>query len=195
MKTQKIINRLANAATLLAALVGFSSSGQSLLLTIDDSNPSAVVIKATGANSIINDNFNPNIYYVYQDDIILLNFTTGLFGADFGIHDGLYAAGVSSGLFNYAANESGYGLTHTLGMVSEGVPTYSFSTSSAAFSGSTTIDLSSLGTLPSLYASGNISTGDGTIIGQWEVAPAPEPSTLTLAGFGIASLLAFRRKK
>jgi hypothetical protein len=74
-----------------------------------------------------------------------------------------------------------------------------FTTSSAAFSGTATINLSSLlAFLPASQATGNIYSGDirspGVLIGTWVVVPEPSAEAqLAMAGMLLAGLALFRR--
>lgn len=183
------------ALSLLASFACYGSSQAAVLLTIDISNPAAVVITATGANA---DAF---AFATGGDGITL----TGLFTAPVvfgmsGITTGSTLQPSGQGLPFNTFMENDYGFSgstvdlnlFTLNMGgSPAGPT--FFTDAAAFTGSATLDLSAasfaaLGATGQIMAARNFGT---TSIGQWLVVP--EPSTLLLGVFGGAGLLRRRR--
>ena len=184
-----------------------------VLLTINDSNPSAVTITATDLNPIVDATGN-----TANDGVDLLQFFSAdefgnLFGQD--LTGTLTASGVSVPFNDVNVDDySAGGGTPYVDLelyVDTGSPgatdTETFSTGSSAFTGTWTIDFSSLGidgsALPAAGSGGNILSGNfgnpGAVIGSWEVASAvPEPSTvgsLILGGVALGALMYRRRAK
>jgi len=160
-----------------------------ILLTIDDSNPSAVTITATGfAPSVNSGKFA-------DSGVDLLGFfntsQTGLF--DSFLNSTLFGGGSPSPYTDVRSDNfstsGGNALDLNLFIVTGHADLQGFSTEGPAFTGSWTIDLGDLGVsgsaLPAPGTTGDILTGfsgdQGTVIGQWEVTSVPEP--------GIGSLL------
>ncbi len=199
-----------SAVLLLIWAAAIHSVSAQSLLTINDSNPSAVIITATGANAGVNYSGN-----TANDGVDLLQFFTlnefnmsfgqdltgTLTGGNIGVsYDDVYSDNESTSGGNYFDmelyvdnNSPGEGNTET------------FSTSQPAFSGSWTIDFSALGVtgaaLPTPGSTGSIMSGfsgsPGDIIGQWEIQAAPEPGTtsLALAGFAVTAIAMFRQRR
>ena len=184
-----------------------------ILLTINDSNPSAVTVTATGLDAALD--FSGN---TANEGVDLLQF----FGLDeSGISLGQNLAGtLAGGNISVSYNDvnrddysTGGGAVYTdlelyvdINSPGQG-DTETFSTNSSAFTGSWTIDLSSLGVdssaLPSAGSVGNILSGDngtpGQEIGSWEVTTdVPEPSAtslLALGGLALGTFSYHRRTK
>ena len=184
-----------------------------ILLTINDSNPSAVTITATGSDAALDATGT-----TANDGVDLLQFfSTDEFGNLFGqdLTGTLTADGVSVPFNDVNVDDySTGGGTPYVDLelyVDNGSPgetdTETFSTSSSAFTGTWTIDFSSLGidssALPTAGSEGNILSGyygdPGAVIGSWEVASAvPEPSTvssLILGGVALCVFMYRRRAK
>jgi len=85
--------------------------------------------------------------------------------------------------------------------VNSSVQLQNFSTSSPAFSGSATIDLSSfLAELPATGTIGPIYSGysrdAGVVIGYWQVVPEPSSlAQLVLSGLALSGILAWRTRR
>jgi hypothetical protein len=174
------------------------------LLTIDDSNPSAVTITATGFAPIVDSSKSKS------SGIDLLTFFLGNEGSLFGT--GLPNSTLTSGTGGLAYtdllgdNFSAGGDTFTDLRLYLGGPTsvQTFSTLQPAFSGTWTINFTSLGLNPSALPTpgsiGDIMSGfsgdEGPVIGQWEVAPVPEPSvgSLVILASVIGAAMRLRRK-
>ncbi len=204
-----------NALTKLALVVlagaalKTSAYAQNVLLTVDISNPASVVIAATGNNASTNDSsktawdgidllgiFLSNVYGQFGTNAIGGTLIGGGSGQAYDFYEPDGTSGRNANHFNLNLYENQPGSP----------PIQSFSTGTSAFTGSMTIDLSSVvSALPSSGASGDIRAGwfgnQGAVIGQWQVvytppAPTPEPGTLALAGLGgVGAWFYARRKK
>jgi hypothetical protein len=193
--------------TSLVALSCSTGSAQ-VLLTIDTSDVSNVVITATGSAA-----GQGSATTIANDGVTLLGFFTSsqtaagsllpnstLQGGGLSVsYDDFAAVNYAGGAFSLDANlyvdstDVDHGMTQT------------FTTSSPAFTGTWTIDLGSLGisaaALPGNGASGQLFSGDandhGVQIGTYDVVQTvPEPTTIGLAlvGFAITGVAVLRRK-
>ncbi|HAV63336.1 MAG TPA: hypothetical protein DCY13_13345 [Verrucomicrobiales bacterium] len=179
-------------AVLILVGAGVTSS-KAQLLTIDISNPSAVVFTGTGQFASANFTGASTTFPVRL---------LGFFSADPGqdtINNSsstLFTSGSSAAL-NYALTGRFIPGQTTLVLRNEFGSGHSFSTSSAGFTGSATFDLSSYSSLlPAVGTVGNISASDGTstvVVGTFEVVPVPEPSTIALLAFAGVAFVAWRR--
>lgn len=200
--------QLTNSAVMMGALAGALALGTQKasaqgLLTIDDSDPSHVLIIATGANSGANST-EPAIQGVdllafFNGSQPLVNVTNA---------NGTLTGGNSGSSYDTAIsdNTTANGFIDLNLYASTSSGSQVFSTTQPAFTGQWILDLSGLGVgvLPSMGASGNIMSGfsgsstPGVVIGTWQVAAVPEPGTTSLAVIGFAvtgfALLRQRRK-
>jgi hypothetical protein len=184
-------------------------SGIPILLTIDDSDPSAVTLTATTSNSYSVDNGNRA-----STGVDLL----GFFGTDEqGISTGRFSGGNLQGGNDGVSYDSlvsdnystGGGLYYDLEVYLSGASAGSgnietFSTNLPAFSGTWTVDLSSLGVnaadLPVAGSEGSIISGNnansGAYLGEWQVLPVPEPAPASLLALGATmAWVAIRRQR
>lgn len=170
-----------------------------VLLNINDSNPSNVVITATSADAGVNYNGNNAnqgvdlLQFFTQNEFNMTfgqNLSGGLTGGNTGVnYNDLYSDDQSTGNTDYLDME----LYVDLNSAGE-ANTETFSTTRAAFSGTWTVDLAALGVtgaaLPTAGTQGNIisgySGGPGAVIGQWSVEAVPEPGATSLAMTGLA---------
>jgi hypothetical protein len=182
------------------ATTGECGSAQ-ILLTIDDSNPSAVTITATGNDPLVNASGN-----TANEGVDLLQFFTqnesgmtfgqrllgALTGGNIGVnYNDVYSDNQSTGNLTYPDMEL-YVDFASAGQAN----TENFSTTQPAFSGTWTINLSALGVtsaaLPAAGTEGSIISGysanPGAIIGQWQVVAVPEPDAAHLAAGGFAAV-------
>lgn len=200
---------LLGMAVILGMGVGTSFAGAPpILLTIDDSDVSAVTITATGLAPDANDSGVEArlgvdlLGFFNQDESSLQGDTmpnSTLFGGGLTLS---YNSVISD---NYSTGgTSGVGSYVDLGLyVDNSNDPQVFSTSQPAFSGSWTFDLSSLGVnsaaLPTVGAQGYIMTGfsgePGSVIGAWQVAAVPEPTTGSLLVLGSAASVLFWRRR
>lgn len=178
--------------------------GVPVLLTVDDSNPSAVVFTATGANSGVDDSGKTG-----NDGFDL----TGFFSASEATFfvQSLSGSTLSGGGLGFPYNDvrgdnysttggSAFDLQMFIDPAANGHSSAeTFSTAAPAFTGSWTINFSTLGlnssALPTAGSQGLIISGNnanpGSVIGQWEIAPVPEPATGSLLVLGSALGLFF----
>jgi hypothetical protein len=182
------------AAGLLAAAI--PASGQSILITINDTVPTAVTFTTTGNNSFAN---SSTVYNQFGVDFINF-FTTSVSGSG-AVTGNLTPAGTAVGYSSWVPDSFQTSGTRSLNLYATAFSQLqNFNTASAAFTGTATIDLSSvLAGLPVGYATGNIYSGDarspGVLIGKWVV---PEPSVkaqLALGAMLFAGLALIRRAR
>jgi hypothetical protein len=185
----------------------FRVSGAAYSLSINESNPSAVIITGSGYNGYGTDgttmaNYGVDLQNFFTAAVIIddqsASGTPSLKPATGGDIYGLYASD------DYKATG---GALLDLNLYSSGTSAQTFTSGSATFNtGTEVIDLSAyLADLPTtvgahgnIYAGDSSGPGNGTIIGSWDViavAPVPEPTTLALAGLSGLGLLLFRRRK
>ena len=182
-----------------------------VLLSINDADPAAVIITATGLNPSVNDSSN-----TANNGVDLLGFfAASEFGMTLGQDlTGTLVGGNTGVSYNDAYRDNystGGGSSYTdlelyVDINSPGENrTESFSTSQPAFTGSWTIDLSNLGidaaALPAAGTQGEILSGfsgdPGNVIGAWEVtSPVPEPTATSLLALGwvVIGTLIYRRR-
>ena len=173
-----------------------------VVLTIDISNPAAVVITGLPANSAITGNLAVN----FSGGISFLEFFT----ANESITAGSPA--VISGTWRAAGTGTSYNETVTFAYgnpdVVPGVDLsiynvdvgfaddQNFVAGTQAFFGSSTVDFSALTNLPAIGTTGDVNLGyqasHGGTIGQWQVVP--EPASSGLAALGAAAVLLRRRR-
>ena len=181
-----------NRAGLFALLffcffVSLSSAYAQVVLLVNDSNPSVVVFTATGNNPLNSSPFINN----YIDGI-------DLFGFFLSSPAGTYSSGATSTSLTTGFASAAYYDTASVPLhfgayddlllqgTSNGSALEYFQSSSPAFSGSATFDLSSStveSLLPNPYSSGTLYAGSSlaerVAIGQWAVISVPEPSAWT----------------
>ncbi|MEM8874423.1 MAG: PEP-CTERM sorting domain-containing protein [Planctomycetota bacterium] len=171
-----------NAIFCAAAMLACAgvSYGQTIL-TVNVSDPSAVVFAATGEPAALD----------VTDAVVsltLLDFETG---AGF---DSLGGPGLSAdGADPFAFGINGGTMSYVLG--SSAPPTANYSTTSPALTGSAIADLSDTG-FPAVGTVADIQiavSGEGFVVDQYAVV-VPEP-TSALALFGTAGLLGIRRRR
>lgn len=187
---------LLGAAILGGSLISIPASAQ-ILLTINDTNSSAVIITATGMAPAV----NSDVISV-QDGIDLLAFLTSpLASSEIPIPESDLMGGGVSVSYNeaYVDNYSGSDIDLNI-FSNSGSDTQNFSTSQPAFTGTATLDLSGFA-LPTAGASGEIivgynGSGNNEVIGTWQVVSAPEPGTNSLLAVGLlaAGFMTYRRR-
>jgi len=209
MRRKVILRILAVCILSFGTIASLAVSEVPILLSIDDSNPSAVTITATSSNSYADYNGNPasagvdllGFFSVDEQNLSHGQFSGGtLQGGNDGVsYDSLLSdnystsGGVYYDLEVYLSSSSvGSGNTET------------FSTSQQAFTGTWTVNLTSLGVnasdLPAADSEGSIISGNsanaGSFIGEWQVLPVPEPRTEGLLALGtlVAGTMVLRRR-
>jgi hypothetical protein len=198
MKTFSLSSGL--SALVLAAglsLAAFPAAGQSILIDINQTDPSAVQFIATVNGAVVADSSQYNLYGV---DLITY-FTTSVASGSAVTTGNLIPAGTIGAYTQWHADNLNATGNESLNLyTSSGIPQLqAFTIANPAFTGTAIIDLSSLlADLPATGMSGNIYSGDvlssGQVIGQWVVVP--EPSVKAQFAFGAIVLagLAFVRR-
>jgi hypothetical protein len=185
------------AAGLFAAT--FPAAGQSILININEANPSAVQFIATVTVPLVNDSSQNNFF-----GVDLLSYFTVAPAAVAGVATGTLVPAGTTTAYNqwfpdnlHVANNVDLNLYATTTS-----QTQTFSTSSPAFTGTAIINLSALfANLPITGASGNIYSGDahspaGVLIGRWVVVPEPSvEAQLALGAMVFAGLALVRRAR
>lgn len=197
---KKIIFRSCSSALVVAAgllAAAFPVAGQSVLITIDDTTPSAVTFTTTGANSYAN---NATVYNLFGVDLI--GFFTSVPSTTTGVvTGGLTPNGTVISYNEWAADSYQNSAVRDLNIYATTFAQYqNFSTGSSALTGTATIDLSSVAaSLPAGYATGNIYSGDvrqpGVLIGKWVVPEPPVEAQLALGAVLVAGFGLFRRAR
>jgi hypothetical protein len=179
--------------SLIAGLV--PATAQVYQVTVNVSNPAAVVIAATGQNATANDSSNTDsagislLIFFLSPGLNLFTATSSSLQAPGGrTYTGLNGDDTSP-------------LTRNLRVFEPGIPAQSqnFSTASAAFQGSLVVNLSSIaGRLPAAGATGSIISGSiaepGPTIGQWIAVPEPETYGMAF-GAGLIGFAMWRRSR
>ncbi|HEX4140315.1 MAG TPA: PEP-CTERM sorting domain-containing protein [Candidatus Methylacidiphilales bacterium] len=205
------------AAALL--LLSVSAAKAQILLNIQVSNTGEVTITATGTGPL-----NPVALddgYTFGDGVDLLNFfqksvgdnlagfpdSSSLTTGDASGSTGGYNAFTSDGYTTDDTSDYDLNLYNAKGGQSPSTGTETFSTGTAAFTGTMTINLNSLvgggylptGTMSGQIVAGYYTGGSNPVIGQWqlEAVSAPEPSAwmLLTAGLGVVGLWRLRLAK
>lgn len=177
----------------LAVFLGLATTGApaSVLLHVDVSNPSAVLISATGAAPIVAEDTVDNYSGVSLLDFALADaFANGLAPAAT-----LQANGTSQTYNEWWFDNFGNGpraLNLYFGDAPNATPQI-FDPGQPAFTGVFELNLSGVA-LPPVGYQGHILAGDSsgpaTVIGAFAIIP--EPGTLVLVGIALGSLLFFR---
>jgi hypothetical protein len=188
------LSALVLSAGLFAAT--FQAAGQSILININEANPSAVQFIAVGANSFA----NSSVYNLFGVDLISY-FTAAPVAVAGSATGTLTPAGTATAYTTWipdnlqnAANNVDLNLYVTSNPQLE-----AFTTSSTAFTGTAVINLSSLlANLPATGASGNIYSGNisspGALIGRWVVVPEPAVEAQVAMGVMVFAGLALVRR-
>lgn len=171
-----------------------ASAPASVLLTIDISNPEAVVISSTGAAPLVNEELS------YYSGLSLMGFFISEFQINLDIEaleTDLMPAGVTvplnfSFIFSYSSGDyssGGSDLNFYSDSEQANDEVQNYNTSFSAFSGQMTVDYTGIFYfLPSVGASGDVRTGDGfegaegSVIGTYLVIPEPSSALLVLSG-------------
>ncbi len=187
------LSALVLAAGLFAAT--FQAAAQSILININEANPSAVQFTATGNFSFA----NSSMYNLFGVDLISY-FTAAPAAVAGSVTGTLTPAGTLVAYNEWFPDNLNAANNVDLNLYVTTTPLFqTFTTSGAAFSGTATINLSSLlANLPATGATGNIFSGDirspGALIGTWVVVPEPSvEAQLAMIGMLFAGLALFRR--
>jgi hypothetical protein len=183
---------LALSCAMAVALTG-SEARAVTLLTVDVTNPGAVVFTATGAAAEIDISVD-GVYGFSLLDMFSSGASFGWFPTSSTLVAGVSGAPVSRG----------YGQGTFMNLWSNSGGSFDFTTSVAAFTGALVYDLSAFAAfLPTAGATGRIVTGDdstlafGPEFGSWAVVSSdvPLPAALPLLLAGIAGLGALRLRR
>ncbi len=192
---------LRSCASVVVLAVAFSAAGQSLLISIDQGNPSAVQFIATGN---VPDTAS-SLYNLFGVDLISY-FTTAapVVAGGSPVSGTLTPAGTSVAYTTWIAdnlqnspNNVDLNLYDT-----SNAQLQNFVISSPAFTGTAIVNLSTLladlpttGTTGGIY-SGNVSAAGSVLIGRWQVVPEPSVGELmALGAVGFAGLALVRRAR
>ncbi len=189
------------AALAVLALAGLAQAGvlpaPTVLIEVDITDPTNVVLSATGEASLINDSAS-----TANTGTTLLDLFTADFNIPFTPETALTGDLAGGGVLPYSSGLNDFGtLTDRDLNIYRGnlLPDFGafqiFDTMTAAFSGSSTVDLSgaslpALGTIGDIIA-GDTDTGSDVVIGQWRIVPAPGAAGLLAA----AGLVGVRRRR
>ena len=189
------LSALALGAGLFAAAI--PAAGQSILIKINEANPSAVIFTATSTNA-----YAP-VSLDISFGVDLIKYFTVSVPAGAGTVIGTLTPNGSATSYNqwYPDNLAAVGNRDLNLYNNTGGQTQNFVTTSPAFTGTATIDLSSLiADLPVTGATGSIYSGNirspGALIGTWVVVPEPSvKSQLALGAMVLAGLAFVRRSR
>jgi hypothetical protein len=186
------------AAGLSAAT--FPAAGQAILIDINQSNPSAVQFITTGASSFVNDSIHLN-----TDGVDLNSYFTASVAGGGAATGSLIPAGTTAAYNAWVPDDLNNSPNNVdLNLYVIGSPTFqNFNISSAAFTGTATVNLSSLladlpstGTIGYIYSGYSGSRPQGQVIGEWVVVPEPSvEAQLALGAVVFAGLALVRRAR
>ncbi len=180
------------AAGLFAATL--PAAGQSILININEANPSAVQFIAVGNNSFANSTVNT----LFGVDLISY-FTIAPAAAAGTVTGTLTPAGTASAYTQWFPDNLNVVNNVDLNLYAGTSQNQTFTTSSPAFTGTAVVNLSTLlANLPATGATGNIFSGDirspGSLIGRWVVVPEPSVEAQLALGAMVLAGLAFIRR-
>jgi hypothetical protein len=184
------------AAGLFAAT--FPAAGQSILININQANPSAVQFTTTGANSFVASSVS-NLF-----GVDLISYFTASVVSSGGVATGTLTPAGTTSAYNQWVPDTLHALNNAdLNLyVTTTSQIQTFTNSIPAFTGTAIVNLSSLfASLPATGASGNIYSGDahsqgGLLIGRWTVVPEPSvEAQLALGAMVFAGLALVRRAR
>jgi MYXO-CTERM domain-containing protein len=189
------VSALVLAAALFAAT--FPAAGQSILININQANPSAVQFIAVGANSFANSSVN-NLFGV---DLISY-FTIAPASVASPVGGTLTPTGTTVAYNQWFPDNLNVANNVDLNLYAISTSqVQNFSTLSQAFTNSAIINLSGLlASLPITGTQGNIFSGDirspGSLIGKWVVVPEPSvEAQVALGAMVLAGLALVRRSR
>jgi MYXO-CTERM domain-containing protein len=181
------------AAGLFAAT--FPAAGQSILININEANPSAVQFIAVANNSFaassVNNSFGVDL---------LSYFSVAPAAVASPVGGTLIPAGTTTALNEWFPDNLTAASNVDLNLYVNSTPqVQTFTTSSPAFAGTAIVNLSGfLASLPATGISGNIYSGDirspGVLIGRWTVVPEPSVEVQLALGAVVLAGLAFVRR-
>jgi hypothetical protein len=197
---KKTTIRSCSAALVLAAglfAATLPAAGQSTLINIYEGNPSAVLFIATVASSSVNNSSQNDLF-----GVDLINYFTLAQSVGGAVTGTLTPAGTTNAYTQWFPDNWHTFLNANLNLYATTAQLQNFSTSSPAFTGTATIDLSAfIASLPVTGAFGNIYSGDarspsGVLIGRWIVVPEPPvEAQLALGAMVFAGLALVRRAR
>lgn len=187
------MNRHASAI-LFCAVAANAAHAQNLpvLLEIDASDPSAVVISATGAAAVLDESVS-NVSGFTLLDLFASDFSIGFVTPD---ADGSLSAPGMLGSYNRIANDFGAGNVdaNDLNLWASGVGgEQTWTVDQSAFAGSWTLDLSgasfpAAGTLGEVWSDDapNLDDPAGALLGTYRIVPAPAGGLVLVFGLACA---------
>lgn len=202
MENMALKSVLWSAVFILGMGFGENPATAQILLSINDTDPSAVTVTATGLDPSVNNNtttanIGVDLLSFFTVDEFNMTFGQDLSGNLEGGGTGVMYNDVYSDNYSTAGSGASYDMELYVDFGSPGqANTQTFSTTQPAFTGSWTIDLSSLGVqasaLPAAGTEGNILAGYsgdvGAVIGTWQVQPVPEPAAAGLLALSLPVL-------
>jgi hypothetical protein len=177
-------------------VAGSCSAQAAVVLTVDVSNPAVVVLTASGANSGVA--VSSDVF----DGFTLSNFFTADPSGNFAsssLSAGSLSAGLKGGDASLEYDLAQVDLASSVGLwITGSSEAMSFSTGSAAFTGSAALDLNTASGFLPVSGSGPLVVWDTELnaveIGTWQISAVPEPSSyVAVIGFGLMGLSAYRR--
>lgn len=181
------------AGVLFAAT--FPAAGQSILINIYEGNPAAVRFVATTNFPTPNDSSQYNLF-----GVDLVNYFTAPASTGGAVTGTLIPAGTTNAYNGWFPDNLNTATSVDLNLFVTANPQLQiFTNRSRAFTGTATIDLSSLiAQLPSTGATGFIFTGDarspGVLLGRWIVVPEPPVEAQVAMGAIVLAGLALVRR-
>lgn len=173
------------------ALLGLCGAKAAVVLQIDLSDPSAVVITSTGNPSSSSGEGEMFFSGIYLQDF----FTTGVSASIQSAVSGNLTTGMGDGIDTLDNIIVGWG-ERRINLWTGSVDTMYFSTSQPAFVGAVVLDLSAFAEwFPTVGTEGIVDVGNDLFVGNYEVIPEPSLAALGVFGVGVLALAAIRKRR